>query len=173
MPGRRRAADLPSQSQSLVISDPDALLFRLSPQVPRLPSGPGRLSQLEYGFPIHPRPAARHSAVTRAQPAGGARRLSCSGGLPPLCLYSGQLSPDSIRDQARPSTYSKWRSAEMRSAPVSMAWAAIQTSSVGVGRPLSRKAAAILEKRSAVTGPTASKEERGLPRKERRSARVR
>ena len=36
---------------------------------------------------------------------------------------------------AIPSTYSKWLSAETRSDPVSMAWAAIQTSLVGIGRP--------------------------------------
>ena len=44
-----------------------------------------------------------------------------------------------------PSTCSKCRSAETRSAPVSMAWAAIQMSLVGIGRPLARSDAAILE----------------------------
>ena len=49
------------------------------------------------------------------------------------------------RTHAIPSTCSKWRSADTRSAPVSMAWAAIQTSFVGMGRPFARSDAAILE----------------------------
>ena len=49
------------------------------------------------------------------------------------------------RSHAIPSTDSKWRSADTRSAPVSMAWAAIHTSLVGMGLPLARSAAATLE----------------------------
>ncbi len=49
------------------------------------------------------------------------------------------------RSHAIPSTCSKWRSADTRSAPVSMTWAAIQTAFVGMGRPFARSDAAILE----------------------------
>ena len=48
---------------------------------------------------------------------------------------SGRRSPRS-RTHAIPSTCSKWRSADTRSAPVSMAWAAIQMSLVGDGTAL-------------------------------------
>ncbi len=45
--------------------------------------------------------------------------------------------------QANPSTCSKWPSDDTRSVPVSMAWAAIQMSLVGKGRPFALSAAAI------------------------------
>ena len=57
-----------------------------------------------------------------------------------------------------PSTALKCRSADTRSAPVSMAWAAIHTSLVGMGLPLDRSAAAILDYRSAVTAPTGTRD---------------
>ncbi len=41
-------------------------------------------------------------------------------------------------NQRSPSTSSKWRSKEISSAPVSIAWAAIQMSLVGIGLPLAR-----------------------------------
>ena len=62
------------------------------------------------------------------------------------------------RSHAMPSTASKCRSADTRSAPVSMAWAAIHTSLVGMGLPFALSAAAILEYRSALMGPTGTKD---------------
>ena len=60
----------------------------------------------------------------------------------------------------------KCLSVETRSAPVSIACAAIQTSFVGIGRPLALNDAMILAYRSAVTGPTGTNDTYGLSRKD-------
>ena len=79
------------------------------------------------------------------QRPGGQRRLCPAFGR--VIHTVGQVGPRSSfnRTHAIPSTCSKWRSADTRSVPVSMAWAAIQTSLVGKGRPFARSDAAILE----------------------------
>ena len=76
------------------------------------------------------------------------------------------------RSPIRPGRYARSDlSAETRSAPVSIACAAIQTSFVGIGRPLALSDAMILEYRSAVTGPTGTNDAYGLSRKDLSSAR--
>lgn len=56
-----------------------------------------------------------------------------------------------------PEPPSKWRSNDSSPAPISIAWAPIHMSLVGIGAPLFLSSAAILENRSAVVRPTGRK----------------